>query len=117
MSEDAGVEPWTDATSALAVRRSNHYARSNPPNFMLNTCVLQRTDRHPLPPHQLHHWNGDDLPGVRAQHPHHRLFKSIKNMVTHGFGSTKSCCQAATAELFPLGRYDSLHDKSSRKNY
>ncbi len=26
VSEDAGIEPWTVATSALAVRRSNHSA-------------------------------------------------------------------------------------------
>ncbi len=30
VSEDAGVEPRTYATSALAVRRSNHSARSHP---------------------------------------------------------------------------------------
>ncbi len=30
VSEDAGIEPWTVATSALAVRRSNHSARSHP---------------------------------------------------------------------------------------
>ncbi len=27
---DAGIEPWTVATGALAVRRSNHLARSHP---------------------------------------------------------------------------------------
>jgi hypothetical protein len=27
---DAGIEPWTVATGALAVRRSNHSARSHP---------------------------------------------------------------------------------------
>ncbi len=30
VSEDAGIEPRTVATSALAVRRSNHSARSHP---------------------------------------------------------------------------------------
>ncbi len=30
MSEDAGIEPRTVATTALAVRRPNHSARSNP---------------------------------------------------------------------------------------
>ncbi len=30
VSEDAGIEPRTAATSALAVRRSNHSARSLP---------------------------------------------------------------------------------------
>ena len=30
VSEDAGIEPRTVATSPLAVRRSNHYARSHP---------------------------------------------------------------------------------------
>jgi hypothetical protein len=30
MSEDAGIEPRTGATSALAVKRSNHSARSHP---------------------------------------------------------------------------------------
>jgi hypothetical protein len=30
VSEDAGIEPRTVATSALAVRRSNHQARSHP---------------------------------------------------------------------------------------
>ncbi len=30
VSEDAGIEPRTVATSALAVRLSNHYARSHP---------------------------------------------------------------------------------------
>jgi hypothetical protein len=30
VSEDAGIEPRTVATSALSVRRSNHYARSHP---------------------------------------------------------------------------------------
>jgi hypothetical protein len=29
-SEDAGIEPRTVATSAMAVRRSNHSARSHP---------------------------------------------------------------------------------------
>jgi hypothetical protein len=29
-SEDAGIEPMTVATSAMAVRRSNHSARSHP---------------------------------------------------------------------------------------
>ena len=32
VSEDAGIEPWTVATSALAVRRSNHSA-----NFIHNS--------------------------------------------------------------------------------
>ncbi len=30
VSEDAGIEPGTVATSALTVRRSNHWARSHP---------------------------------------------------------------------------------------
>jgi hypothetical protein len=30
VSEDAGIDPRTVATSALAVRRSNHSARSHP---------------------------------------------------------------------------------------
>jgi hypothetical protein len=30
VSEDAGIEPGTIATSALTARRSNHSARSNP---------------------------------------------------------------------------------------
>ncbi len=35
MSEDAGIEPrHTVATSALTIRRSNHWARSHPSNFV-----------------------------------------------------------------------------------
>jgi hypothetical protein len=35
VSEDAGIEPRTVATSALAVRRSNHSAKSNPHAFLI----------------------------------------------------------------------------------
>ncbi len=35
VSEDAGIEPRTVATSALAVRRSNHWARSHPLYILL----------------------------------------------------------------------------------
>jgi hypothetical protein len=31
VSENDGIEPWTVATSAFAVRRSNYSARSHPP--------------------------------------------------------------------------------------
>jgi hypothetical protein len=33
VSEDAGIEPWTVETSALAVRRSNYSARSYQPEI------------------------------------------------------------------------------------
>ncbi len=39
VSEDDGIEPWTDATSALAVKRSNHTVRSHPNS---NVLVCQR---------------------------------------------------------------------------
>jgi hypothetical protein len=38
VSEDAGIVPRTVATTALAVRRSNHSARSHPP------CALVESD-------------------------------------------------------------------------
>jgi hypothetical protein len=33
VSEDAGIEPRTVATTALTVRRSNHKAKSHPQNY------------------------------------------------------------------------------------
>ena len=38
MSEDAGIEPRTVATTALAVRRSNCSARSHPQNNYHRAC-------------------------------------------------------------------------------
>jgi hypothetical protein len=47
VSEDAGIESRTVATMALAVRRSNHSARSHPytPNFLglhMNPCFTEK---------------------------------------------------------------------------
>ncbi len=42
MSEDAGIEPRTIATLALAVRRSHHSARSHPQTRLdLIKCILR----------------------------------------------------------------------------
>jgi hypothetical protein len=44
VSKDAVIEPRTVATSALAVRRSNHSARSHPPEYLkayLRRSVIQ----------------------------------------------------------------------------
>jgi hypothetical protein len=40
VSENAGIEPRTEATSALVVRRSNHSARSHPPGARPTTLLL-----------------------------------------------------------------------------
>jgi hypothetical protein len=53
VSKDAGIEPRTVATSALAVRRSNHWARSHPLEvgltfFILLLKPLQVNDRFKL---------------------------------------------------------------------
>jgi hypothetical protein len=41
VSEDAGIEPRTFATSALAVKRSNHSVRSHPHTRLdlINKCM------------------------------------------------------------------------------
>ncbi len=51
MSEDAGIEPRTVATTALAVRGSNHSARSHPQGDVrgcLFSCVCLRVRLLPL---------------------------------------------------------------------
>ncbi len=42
VSEDAGIEPRTVATTALAVRSFNHSARSNPP--LCQMCCYNKVD-------------------------------------------------------------------------
>ncbi len=70
VSEDAGIEPRTVATSALAVRRFNHSARSHPHGifghsvcvrvFNLRTCHLRMTTgRAPLCIHNYTFCNRD----------------------------------------------------------
>jgi len=39
LSEDAVMEPWTVATSAMDVRRSNRSARSHPPTRLYFICT------------------------------------------------------------------------------
>ncbi len=48
MPTDAGIEPRTVATGALAVRRSNHKARSHPHQREL-TCYFEDTALFNLP--------------------------------------------------------------------
>ncbi len=45
MSDDARIEPRTVATLALAVRRSNHSARSHPPTILVTYLMLCSPDR------------------------------------------------------------------------
>ncbi len=50
MSEDVGIEPRSVATSALAVRRSNHSARSHPPRLDLINIRLDLIHKSAIDP-------------------------------------------------------------------
>jgi hypothetical protein len=50
VSEDAGIEPRTVATTTLTVRRSNHFARSYPQQDILSSKIGNAGDRRSLQP-------------------------------------------------------------------
>ena len=50
VSEDAGIEPRTVATTTLTVRRSNHFARSYPQQDILLSKIGNAGDRRSLQP-------------------------------------------------------------------
>ncbi len=70
VSEEAGIEPRTVATTALAVRRSNHSARSHPHSAISHPHSARS---HPLSD-RFHTHSARSHPHSARSHPHSARF-------------------------------------------